>query len=89
MSDLRFYGELASWWPLISPPEDYQEEAKFIAILLRKADGHVGEVLELGSGGGNNAFHLKGEFAMTLTDLSPQMLAVSVQLNPECARRPR
>jgi SAM-dependent methyltransferase len=41
-------------------------------------------VLELGSGGGNSASHLKARFAMTLVDLSPQMLAVSRALNPEC-----
>jgi SAM-dependent methyltransferase len=41
-------------------------------------------VLELGSGGGNSAFHLKKRFAMTLVDLSRQMLAVSRALNPEC-----
>ena len=44
-------------------------------------------MLELGSGGGNNAFHLKSKFEMTLVDLSPQMLAVSRTLNPECEHR--
>ena len=41
-------------------------------------------VLELGSGGGNNASHLKAQFRMTLVDRSPGMLAVSRALNPEC-----
>src|SRR3712207_3861404 len=42
-------------------------------------------LLELGSGGANNAVHLKAHFAqVTLTDLSPQMLAVSRALNPDC-----
>ncbi len=42
-------------------------------------------LLELGSGGGNNAFHLAATFAsLTLTDLSPAMLAVSRGLNPGC-----
>lgn len=41
-------------------------------------------MLELGSGGGNNALHLKKHFAMTLTDLSPGMLALSGKINPEC-----
>ena len=80
----RFYGELASWWPLISPPEEYEEEAAFAATLLRTASIPVREVLELGSGGGNNALHLKAEFAMTLVDLSEPMLEVSRALNPEC-----
>lgn len=42
------------------------------------------EILELGCGGSNNAYHLKGSYQMTLTDLSESMLAVSRQLNPEC-----
>ncbi len=41
-------------------------------------------MLELGSGGGSNAFHLKSRFAMTLVDLSEDMLAVSRELNPDC-----
>jgi trans-aconitate methyltransferase len=80
----RFYGELASWWPLISPPEEYTEEAAFAASMIRSASIPVREVLELGSGGGHNAVHLKAHFTMTLVDLSASMLAVSEQLNPEC-----
>jgi SAM-dependent methyltransferase len=41
-------------------------------------------VLDLGSGGGHIAFHLKRQFALTLVDISPQMLAASRRLNPEC-----
>ena len=81
----RFYGELAAWWPLISPPEEYAEEAAYAATLLASAAIPVQEVLELGSGGGHNAVHLKAIFAMTLVDLSPDMLAVSERLNPDCA----
>jgi len=81
----RFYGELAVWWPLISPPEEYAEEAAYAATLLASAAIPVQEVLELGSGGGHNAVHLKAIFAMTLVDLSPDMLAVSERLNPDCA----
>jgi trans-aconitate methyltransferase len=80
----RFYGDLARWWPLISPPEEYEEEATFATGLLHTASIPVHEVLELGSGGGHNAFHLKADFAMTLVDLSADMLAVSRALNPDC-----
>jgi trans-aconitate methyltransferase len=83
-SEGRFYGELAVWWPLISPPGEYEEEAAEAARVLATASIPVREVLELGSGGGHNAVHLKARFAMTLTDLSPEMLAVSRRLNPEC-----
>jgi trans-aconitate methyltransferase len=44
----------------------------------------VRDVLELGSGGGSNALHLKASFTMTLVDLSAEMLAISRLLNPEC-----
>ncbi len=87
MSEHRFYGELADWWPLISPPEEYAEEAAQAATVLNSASISVREVLELGSGGGHNAVHLKAHFAMTLVDLSEQMLEVSRVLNPECEHR--
>ncbi|GAA1417348.1 class I SAM-dependent methyltransferase [Catellatospora coxensis] len=80
----RFYGELARWWPLISPVEEYAEETAFAAGLLASASIPVREVLELGSGGGHNAAHLRGRFTMTLSDLSPEMLDVSRRLNPDC-----
>jgi SAM-dependent methyltransferase len=83
----RFYGELAPWWPLISPPEEYEEEAAYAATLLQSAAVPVRDVLELGSGGGHNAVHLKAHFTMTLVDLSDGMLGVSRQLNPECEHR--
>lgn len=86
-NDHRFYGELAEWWPLISAPEEYEEEATFAGDVLRSASIPVREVLELGSGGGNNALHLKTRFAMTLVDLSDAMLDVSRRLNPECDHR--
>ncbi len=80
----RFYGELAPWWPLISPPEEYTEEAAYAATMLRSAAIPVHDVLELGSGGGHNALHLKASFTMTLVDLSGAMLEGSRRLNPEC-----
>jgi SAM-dependent methyltransferase len=83
----RLYQELAGWWPLISPPDEYAEEAAYLAAVLGSAAipaREVREVLDLGSGGGNVALHLKERFALTLVDLSGEMLAVSRQLNPEC-----
>jgi SAM-dependent methyltransferase len=83
-SEHRFYTDLAAWWPLISPPEEYADEAAFAATVLGSASIPVRDVLELGSGGGHNAVHLKARFAMTLVDLSEDMLTVSRRLNPEC-----
>lgn len=82
----RLYGELASWWPLMSAPEEYVEEAAFYATTLLAAGGEPARTaLELGSGGGNNASHMKARFAsMTLVEPSLGMLAHSRALNPEC-----
>src|SRR5690606_23627249 len=41
-------------------------------------------VLELGSGGGNNAVYMKRHFEMPLLDYSPAMLQVSRAMNPDC-----
>ena len=79
------YGELAEWWPIFSAPAEYREEAAFFdRVISESCDPKPHSVLELGSGGGNNACFLKAHYAMTLVDLSPQMLAVSRALNPEC-----
>lgn len=83
-AEYRFYHDAAPWWPLISPPEDYAEEAAFAATALSSASIPVRQVLELGSGGGHNAVHLKARFRMTLVDLSADMLQMSQLLNPEC-----
>src|SRR5499427_244663 len=64
----RLYQDLAEWWPLISPPEEYAEEAAFAGQVLRRATRPVREVLELGSGGGHCASHLTPGFTMTLVD---------------------
>jgi hypothetical protein len=81
----RLYGDLSSWWPVLSTPEQYSEDAGFYQKTIIAACSSTPQtLLELGSGGGNNASHLKAFFAMTLVDASPGMLAVSRSLNPEC-----
>src|SRR6266568_9398963 len=83
----RLYHELAQWWTLISPPGQYADDAAAVAAVLGSADIAVREVLDLGSGGGHVAAHLKDRLALTLVDLSAEMLAVSGRLNPECAHQ--
>src|SRR5215475_12458950 len=86
VSDLpTLYGELASWFHLLSSPADYAEEAEFARNLIMEANSTLPiTVLELGSGGGNNASHLKAHFQMTLVDLSRGMIELSRTRNPEC-----
>ncbi|MDH3208207.1 MAG: class I SAM-dependent methyltransferase [Gemmatimonadota bacterium] len=79
------YRELSEWWPLLSAPHDYVNEAAFYAGMLeRHSPSPPKRVLELGCGGGNNAFHLKDRYELTLVDRSEGMLNVSRRLNPEC-----
>jgi len=85
VSEPRLYGELADWFHLLTAPADYAEEADVYRRILEEAcDDPPRSVLELGSGGGNNASHLKAHFELTLVDRSPQMLELSRTLNPEC-----
>jgi SAM-dependent methyltransferase len=82
---MKLYSEFAEIWPTFSNPAEYGKEAAvFIRLLKKSTSPPPRTVLELGSGGGNSASHLKAHFGMTLVDLSPQMLAVSRVLNPEC-----
>ena len=81
----RLYKEFATWWPVLSAPEDYAEEAEFYKeLFVTYSSGEPENLLELGSGGGNNASHLKEFFLLMLVDKSSNMLEVSRKLNPEC-----
>lgn len=80
----RLYTELAPWFPILTPPGDYAHEASVYRRVLETLTPPPTTLLELGSGGGNNASHLKARFEMTLVDVSPDMLQVSRRLNPEC-----
>jgi SAM-dependent methyltransferase len=82
----KLYSELAAWWPLLSSPADYAEEAEFYrARLVEACVRPPASILELGCGGGNNAWHMKAHFEeVVLTDVSPEMIEVSRALNPEC-----
>lgn len=82
---MRLYGDLVPWYRLIDPPEDHADEA---AAFERALSGAIGPgaatLLELGSGAGHNAVHLKRRFRCTLSDPSEPMLSLSRALNPEC-----
>lgn len=79
------YGELVPWYRLLDPVADHEEEAAcYAAAFERAASPRPGTLLELGAGAGHNAFYMKRRFRCTLTDLSPEMQALSRELNPEC-----
>jgi len=78
----KLYHELAPWFHLVTAPQDYEEEAAFYSdILKQSAKRPVKTVLEPGSGGGNNALHMKRHFQLTLSDISPAMLKLSQTIN--------
>ena len=79
----RLYSDLATWWPLFSPPSQYAEEAADVLPRLQAAADAPRTLLELGSGGGSLASHFKDHFQLTLTDRSEQMLEVSRRVNPD------
>lgn len=81
----RLYRELAPWYRLVDPPEDHRDEAAvYQQALERAASSRPETLLELGSGAGNNALHLKRRFRCTLADISEPMLVLSRAQNPEC-----
>jgi SAM-dependent methyltransferase len=86
---MKMYRELAVWWPLISPASHYVEEAAdLLPTLMQAPDAPPNTLLELGCGGGSLASHLKAHCRLTLSDISPEMLQQSHQVNPECEHVP-
>ncbi len=84
-TNLALYNELVPWYRLLDPTEEHREEAEvFTAAFKRVVQGACGTLLELGSGAGNNAFHMKRHFQCTLADPSEPMLASSRDINPTC-----
>ena len=82
----RLYGDLAHLWPLMSPPDHYDDEARYWLRELRSrlAPGKR-RILDLGTGGGYHLRPLTAEFDATAVDLSEAMLAHSRGLNPGVA----
>ncbi len=80
---LRLYDELAAWWPLLSPPEGYADEAGLYLTLLTQVAGPLKSLLELGAGAGHLATWFPPELEVVLLDRAPRMLDVSRELNPD------
>jgi SAM-dependent methyltransferase len=83
------YGELVPWYRLIDPVADHADEAAaYVAMLARAGAPAGGTLLELGAGAGGNASFIKQRFRCTLTDISPEMQALSRAINPDCEHLP-
>lgn len=81
----RLYKDLAWLWPIWEDVEVYRQESELFAKLIRKyARIKVRSLLDMGCGGGKNAFHLKRHFKVTGIDKSQAMLSNAKKFNPEC-----
>lgn len=80
----RLYKDLAPYFPIITPPEDYLEEGEYFAQVIKNTSPIESKtLLDLGCGGGNDDFALKKYFNVTGIDLSPEMLKLAKKLNPD------
>ncbi len=80
----KLYGKLAPWFHLLTDPAEYREEAEaYSRVLINACKRTPKTVLELGSGVGNMAYHMKNKFHLTLTDVSRTILEISKRINPE------
>jgi SAM-dependent methyltransferase len=87
MSEKRLYDDLSWLWPLWGDPDgDYAEWCDRVTLLIRQhARRETRTLLNMGCGGGKNAYNLKRNFAVTGIDISPAMLDLARKLNPDCA----
>jgi len=82
----RLYGDLAWVWPIISPVEEYAQDAKLLARAIREDQQiPVRTLLDIGCGGGHLDYHLKKHFQIAAADISESMLVLARELNPEIA----
>jgi SAM-dependent methyltransferase len=83
-SDERLYYDLAWLFPIVSPPEDYvNEAAEFTRAIRQHARIPVRTLLDQGCGAGHNDHYLQKEFQVTGVDLSETMLDLARRLNPQ------
>jgi len=76
---MKLYSELADWFHLLTAPASYAEEAAIYGeLMVSRASGPVRRVLELGSGGGNNASHMSA----SRTDTVPETRHLYFAENP-------
>ncbi len=80
---MKLYSELADWYTLLTPVEEYEEEGNFFRkTLLERLGAGRHRLLELGAGAGHNAHYLQDDFDLTLVDIAAEMLALAAGACP-------
>jgi len=80
----RLYKDLAPYFPIITPPEDYIEEGEYFAQVIKNTSLIESKtLLDLGCGAGNDDAALKKYFKITGVDVSDDMLKLAKKLNPK------
>lgn len=79
----RLYADLAWTWPIISPPEEYVDEAEVFERHIHQRSPRARTLLHLGCGGGHIDYTLKKHFDITGVDISDDMLSLARRLNPD------
>lgn len=80
----RLYADLSWLWPVVSPVEDYRDEAQeFWRVISKHARIPVNSLLDMGCGGGHNDHYLQEFFSVVGVDTSAEMLSLARRLNPK------
>lgn len=82
-AEYHMYSDLAWAWRLISPLEEYAQEADdFQRLILEHIQRPARTLLHIGCGGGHIDHYLQARFQVTGVDISESMLVQARQLNP-------
>ena len=79
---MQLYFQLAKWWPLLSPQEDYEEEGLLYSSLILNCLNDWESFLELGCGSGFLASYFPHSLRKVMVDSSAEMLRHCEQANP-------
>jgi hypothetical protein len=85
---MRIYRDLARWYPLIADADEYADETDHICRLMTAmCERTSATLLELSSGPGHMASHLKSRLRCTLTD--PPLICCCVKHIATCSSQGR
>jgi len=78
------YHDLAWTEPIITPPEEYQEDTELFSNVIKNySKTEVRTLLHFGCGAGGNDYTFKKYFKITGVDISNNMLEIAQHLNPD------